>query len=86
VNPQEATEMVDVTSKPLFIILSALVSALTIPLMPIFSCVLYFNSRAREEKEKLIPHYNPEDEKVKVEDLYAKPYADDHPDNPEKNI
>jgi len=85
VNPQEATEMVDVTSKPLFIIFSALVSALTMPLMPIFSCVLYFNSRAREEKEKQIPQYNPEDEKVKVEDLYAKPYADDHPDNPEKN-
>ena len=85
VNPQEATEMVDVTSKPLFIILSALVSALTMPLLPIFSCVLYFNSRAREEKEKQIPQYNPEDEKVKVEDLYAKPYADDHPDNPEKN-
>lgn len=85
VNPQEATEMIDVTSKPLFIILSAIVSALTMPLLPIFSCVLYFNSRAREEKEKQIPQYNPEDEKVKVEDLYAKPYADDHPDNPEKN-
>ena len=85
VNPQEATEMVDVTTKPLFIILSALVSALTMPLMPILSCVLYFNGRAREENEIRIPQHNTEDDKVKVEDLYAKPYSDDHPDNPEKN-
>ncbi len=85
VNPQEATELVDFTTKPLFIILSALVSAITMPLMPILSCVLYFNGRAREEENKNVPLYNIEDEKVKVEDLYAKPYADDHPDNPEKN-
>lgn len=86
VNPQEASELVDVTTKPLFIILSALISALTMPLLPIFSCVLYFNGKAREEKEKIIPQYSPADEKVKVEDLYAKPYSDDHPDNPEKNV
>jgi hypothetical protein len=25
-----------------------------------------------------------EESRVRVEDLYAKPYSDDHPDNPEK--
>lgn len=86
VNPQEATELVDFSTKPLFIILSALVNALTMPLMPILSCVLYFNGRAREENDKKIPEYIIEDDKVKVEDLYAKPYSDDHPDNPDKAV
>jgi hypothetical protein len=82
-NPADATKLVDVTTKPLFIILSAAVSALTLPLMPIFACILYFNGKAGEEQIQPIPMGNQEKDRVKVEDLYAKPYADDHPDNPE---
>ena len=77
-------QLVDVTTKPLFIILSAIVSALTLPLMPIFACILYFNGKAGEDQTISVPVPKPEDYKVKVEDLYAKPYSEDHPDNPEK--
>jgi len=85
-NPEDATKLIDVTSKPLYIILSAIVSALILPLMPIFACILYFNGKAREEQIQPISTVNPENDKVRVEDLYAKPYSEDHPDNPEKNV
>jgi hypothetical protein len=51
--------------------------------MPILGVVLYFNGKAREEE---IPVYatSSEPDKIKVEDLYAKPYSDDHPENPDK--
>jgi hypothetical protein len=84
INPEDATKLLDMTTNPLFIILSAIVSALTLPLMPIFACILYFNGKAGEEKGKSIPTLNPENDRVRVEDLYAKPYSDDHPENPEK--
>jgi hypothetical protein len=84
VKPEDASKLVDVTTKPMFIILSSIVSALTLPIMPIFACILYFNGKAREEQIQMIPTLDPEDSRVKVEDLYAKPYSDDHPDNPEK--
>lgn len=83
--PEEAGTLVDVTTKPLFIILSALVSALTLPVMPIFACILYFNGRAGEEQLQPVIITDPENNKVRVEDLYAKPYSDDHPENPENN-
>ncbi len=86
VNPDDASKLVDVTSKPLFIILSAIVSAFTLPVMPIFACILYFNGKAGEEQIQPIPTIDPENNKVRVEDLYAKPYSDDHPDNPVKKI
>jgi hypothetical protein len=86
VNPEDASKLVDITNKPLFIILSAIVSALTLPLMPIFACILYFNGKAGEAQIQLITILDPEDSRVKVEDLYAKPYSDDHPDNPEKQV
>ncbi|MCX6321052.1 MAG: hypothetical protein NTX93_04495 [Bacteroidia bacterium] len=82
-NPEDATNLVDMTTNPLFIILSAVVGALTLPLMPIFACILYFNGKAGEEQGQSITTSNPENEKVRVEDLYAKPYSDDHPENPE---
>jgi hypothetical protein len=84
INPDDATKLVDVTTKPLFIILSAIVSALTLPVMPIFACILYFHGKAGEEQNQPLLIPNPEDNRVRVEDLYAKPYSDDHPDNPEK--
>ena len=85
-NPQEGTTLLEDTTNPLFIILSALVSAITLPLMPIFATILYFNGRANEEQNQTVMPENPEDNRVRVEDLYAKPYSDDHPDNPEKKV
>ena len=85
INPGDSSGLIDLTTNPLFIILSAITGALTFPIMPIFACILYFNGRAGEEQGQIAPKPAPEDEKVKVEDLYAKPYSDDHPENP-KNI
>jgi hypothetical protein len=81
--PDVAADAIDVTTKPLFIILSAIVSALTLPLMPIFACILYFNGKAGEVQTQVIPVDEPANKKVRVEDLYAKPYSEDHPDNPD---
>jgi len=83
-NPEDASNVVDMTTKPLFIILSAVVGALTLPLMPIFACILFFNGKAGEEQGQTNTHVNPENDRVSVEDLYAKPYSDDHPENPGK--
>jgi hypothetical protein len=83
-NPQEAAEIVNYATNPVFIVLSALVSALTMPLMPLLGCVLYFHGRASEDIQNQIKKENiTTPDKVKVEDLYAKPYSDDHPDNPQ---
>ncbi len=83
VNPEDATKLADVTTKPVFIILSAIVNGLTFPLMPIFACILYFNGKAGEVQVQQITYPDPDEGKVRVEDLYAKPYSDDHPENPE---
>jgi hypothetical protein len=83
-NTEETSKLVDLASNPLYIILSSIVSALILPLMPIFACILYFSGRAREEQIKPVLTGDSENNSVRVEDLYAKPYADDHPDNPEK--
>jgi hypothetical protein len=85
-NPEDTSLLTDVATRPLFIILSAAVSALTLPLMPIFACILYFNGKASEEQGKAIAAVNSENEKIRVEDLYAKPYSDDHPENPENKV
>lgn len=82
INPEEAEGIVDVTTKPLFLILSAVVNAITLPLVPIFACILYFNGRAGEAQTQNISNYEPEN-RIRVEDLYAKPWSQDHPDNPE---
>jgi len=50
-NPGEASSLIEITTKPLYLVLSALLSAITMPLLPIFACILYFNGRAREEKK-----------------------------------
>jgi hypothetical protein len=81
-NPEEVTNLLNFTSNPIYIILSALLSALYFPLMPILGVILYFNGRAREE-EVTVTVTSTEPDRVKVEDLYAKPYSDDHPENPE---
>jgi hypothetical protein len=86
VNPGETSEIINMTKNPLFIILSALAGALTFPLIPLFSCILYFNGRAREDNVQEVTQPDSEKTKLRVEDLYAKPYSDDHPDNPENKI
>jgi hypothetical protein len=83
-NPEAASELVNYTTNPVFIILSGLVSALTMPLMPILACILYFHGRATEDiQEQIKVESQPDNDRVKVEDLYAKPYSDDHPENPD---
>jgi len=50
VNPQEAGNLIELTTNPVFIILSAAVNALIFPVLPIFASILYFNGKAREEE------------------------------------
>jgi hypothetical protein len=78
-----SADVLNLNANPLFIIFSAVVGALTLPLMPIFACILYFNGKSQEEQGQSIDQIKPENDKIRVEDLYAKPYSDDHPDNPE---
>ncbi|MBI5009616.1 MAG: hypothetical protein HZB98_08220 [Bacteroidia bacterium] len=82
-NPEAASAAVEMTKNPLFIILSALANAITIPVMPIFATILYLNGKAKEDKKETEYIPTKEETRVRVEDLYAKPYSDDHPDNPE---
>ncbi len=82
-DPGNADSLLDLAKNPLYLILSAISNALTFPLLPVFACILYFNGKATEEQMQSIIPDKPEDEKVKVEDLYAKPYSDDHSENPE---
>jgi len=69
-----ATEATGTFFNPLFLGLSAIVNALIMPLIPIFSFILYFNGRAREEggTGTASGGSGPDDNRVKVEDLYAK--------------
>ncbi len=84
-NPEAAAEVVNYASNPVFIILSAVVSVLTMPLMPILACILYFHGRATEDiQDQIREDSKTDNDRVKVEDLYARPYSDDHPDNPLK--
>jgi hypothetical protein len=83
-NPGNETAVTEFAKNPLYIILSALTNALTFPVMPIFACILYFNGKAGEENILSETSEKDVNDKVKVEDLYAKPYSDDHPDNPDK--
>ena len=85
-NPGEASGLVNLTTNPIFIILSALAGALTMPLIPLFSCILYFNGKSQEDTNREIIPNEPDNNRVRVEDLYAKPYSDDHPDNPDNRI
>lgn len=83
INPENASDVSDVTKSPLYFILTSLVNALTLPLMPVFSAILYFNAKAAEDKKQQDYLPGNDEGRVKVEDLYAKPYSDGHPDNPE---
>jgi len=76
-NPEAAGELINYMYNPVFIILTSLVNALTFPLMAIFSTILYFNGRAREDGLQIADPITNEPPKVTVEDLYAKPQPED---------
>ena len=84
-NPEDPTVLLDVASNPIYIILTSIVNALVFPLLPVFACILYFNGCARENQASLENDSSEKDtiEKVKVEDLYARPRQEDHSDEPE---
>jgi len=86
-NPGEASSLSEITTKPLYIILSALLSATTLPLLPIFACILYFNGRAREEEKSSWKIQKEENVagNIKVEDLYSRPHSDENSDKPEEH-
>ena len=83
-NPEAAENVVDLARNPLYIVLAAMANALTFPLVSIFAAILYFNGRASEEEVQPLSG-EPEEVKVRVEDLYAKPYSDENVDNPERD-
>jgi hypothetical protein len=64
-NPESAMEIMDFTQKPLFIILSALTNAVTMPLYPIFAVVLYFSRVNKESGASVVS----EDNNISVKDL-----------------
>jgi hypothetical protein len=69
----------DFTNNIPFLILTGLFRALTMPLLPLLGCVLYFNGRAGEDEAARIIE-KPE-ERIRVEDLYAKPRQEDQDEN-----
>ncbi|MGM0667532.1 MAG: hypothetical protein ACQETA_09435 [Bacteroidota bacterium] len=72
-NPENASsEMLNFASKPSFIVLNAIINALTMPLFPIFSLVLYFNARSYYSGEAVNNASSGDNEgRVKIEDLYS---------------
>jgi hypothetical protein len=48
-NPDETSQIIEMAKNPIYIVMGAALNALTIPLFPIFSFILYFNGKAREE-------------------------------------
>jgi hypothetical protein len=81
-NPEEAATIPELASNPAYIIFTSIVNAVVFPLLPIFASILYFNGRAREDHVAEEEVYNGPDNKVKVEDLYAKPRPEeDHEKN-----
>jgi hypothetical protein len=74
-NPEDVTAAFDFMTNPVYLGLSALVSALYMPVMPIFATILYFNGRAKEDgvEVKRFSDNSDTTPRVTVEDLYAKP-------------
>lgn len=70
-NPESAGEVTELVKRPSYLILGAVSSALTMPLFPIFSLILYFNITEGIEEEIVADAGNGENGRVTVEDLYA---------------
>ena len=85
-NPGNSGEVMNLANKPSFIILSSLANAVTMPLFPVFSLVLYFNARSAGGRSS----YNNKPDstegggRVKIEDLYADPGKDKKKENRKK--
>ncbi len=69
-NPEEAAEILGFMSNPWFIGLSSLTNAIFAPVIPIFSAIIYFNARARENEKPEPSEIAEEPQKVRIEDLY----------------
>jgi hypothetical protein len=76
-NPDDTTQIMELAQNPIYIILSVFAGALTLPLMPIFSFILYFNSVASLDEEQSSHYKDNNDGRVRVEDLYAKLYYEE---------
>lgn len=72
-NPDDVAAAVTFTSNPLFQILSVITNAIIFPLMPVFSFILYFNGKAREDALASKTEADQGDTRVRVEDLYSSP-------------
>jgi hypothetical protein len=83
-NPDGATKILDIAKSPVYLILSSVSNALTLPLIPIFGFIIYFNARAGEEVLQS-PVYGDENYKVRVEDLYSRPLNDESSEGKEKS-
>lgn len=83
-NPEEVSNMLNFTSNPIYIGLSALVNALVMPVFPILAVILYLNGKAREEDTSAAQPSADEPQRVRVEDLYAKPLPEDNKDVQDK--
>lgn len=70
-NPGEASS--SFASNPVYLVLSALAGAVTFPILPVFSCVLYFNAKASEDERFTVQPVVETEYRPTVEDLYAKP-------------
>lgn len=66
-NPEEAGTMLEMSRNPLYIGLSALMSSLITPIMPILAFILYFRNRGDEVMAEITTEVEPT---VRVEDLY----------------
>ena len=79
-NPGETANYAEITQKPLYIVLLIIANALTMPLIPLLSAILYFNGIAKEDAGQRGNFTETEEKKITVEDLYAKPYFEDQPE------
>lgn len=68
-NPEEVTAIMEISRNPLYIILSALTTALVTPVFPILAFILYFRNHADEVQEITVDE---NEEGLKVDDLYPK--------------
>jgi hypothetical protein len=66
-NPEEAGTMLEMSRNPLYIGLSALLTSLITPVMPILAFILYFRNRGDEVIAEITTEVGPA---VRVEDLY----------------
>ncbi len=73
-NPENAAGIMNFTHNPLYIILNSFANALTMPLLPVFSLILYFNAKYDDipgSSGVWTDNNDNGNRKVRVEDLYG---------------